>query len=345
MKPAECLEGLELEGGWKVASIVAPHRASTGGHFSIGYVVASAEGSRAFLKALDFSGAFQTPDPARALEAMTSAYNFERDLLERCKRRDLKRIVVPIADGSVQVPGDFGPLGRVSYLIFEFAKGDIRRIVAESSSLDLAWCLRSLHQTCVGLMQLHSIGVAHQDLKPSNVLVFEIGGSKISDLGRAFCQGLASPADDLRIPGDLSYAPPELFYAGLRSELIGRFNADLYMLGSLIFFYFVQCSATHALQTKLRSLYSGGVSLSDFTHDLPYWKQAFAEAISDLRRAVDPVAGRLSNEIVSVTKELCEPDPARRGDPRFFGEYTLLSLERYTSRFNLLARKAELRLV
>ena len=108
-----------MKNGWKVIGLIKPPPGSTGGRFSVGYIVRDIDGKEAYLKALDFSGAFQAPDPARELEAMTSAYNFERDLLAKCKINRLRRIVTPIDDGTVFVSEKFGPLGNVCYLIFE----------------------------------------------------------------------------------------------------------------------------------------------------------------------------------------------------------------------------------
>ena len=56
--PAQMLEGLEIEGGWRIGKRV-PNPPSTGGHFSESYLVEAVDGSgrKAFLKALDFSAA------------------------------------------------------------------------------------------------------------------------------------------------------------------------------------------------------------------------------------------------------------------------------------------------
>ena len=161
MKPADCLAGLTLDGAWTVVQQIVPPSYATGGHFSVGYLAEHVSGRRGYLKALDFSGALQTPDPVQALQSMTAAYIFERNLLTKCKNRKLDRIVASLADGIVKVPGNFGPLENVCYLIFEHGEGTLRNAVAQFTKFDLAWCLRSLHHTSVGLRQLHSAGIAH----------------------------------------------------------------------------------------------------------------------------------------------------------------------------------------
>src|SRR5205823_2049082 len=67
----------------------------------------------------------------------------------------------------------------------------------------------SLHHIATGLYQLHSAEVAHQDLKPSNILVFEGSTSKIADLGCASVKGVASPRDSAAFAGDRTYAPTD----------------------------------------------------------------------------------------------------------------------------------------
>ena len=73
MRPAEHLEGLTLPNGWKVLRKITPPPHATGGYFSVGYIVEHPSGKHAYLKALDFSKALQTPDPARELESMTQS--------------------------------------------------------------------------------------------------------------------------------------------------------------------------------------------------------------------------------------------------------------------------------
>src|SRR5579884_2655268 len=181
--PAARLEGLTLQSGWRVVKLMDIPPGATGGQFSCPYLVEK-DGRQAFLKALDYSKAEDIAaqagvDIPTALQWLIAAYNFERNLLQECARKRMDRVVVALEDGAVKV--DNGVFGTVNYLIFEPADGDVRKHLAAATAIELRWILRCLHHIATGLHQLHSSHVAHQDTKPSNVLVFEGIVSKVAD--------------------------------------------------------------------------------------------------------------------------------------------------------------------
>lgn len=343
--PAECLGGELLDGEWRVLNRESRHPAATGGHFSVCYLVKNeVTNQTAFLKAFDFSGAFQAPDFARELQSLTAAFNFERDLLARCSSSNMRRVLTPVADGVHRVASCPGPLQQVHYLIFDLAEGDIRKHAAELNALDLAWCLRSLHHTATGIQELHSQIIIHQDLKLSNILTFGSKGTKISDLGRGFSPDHPVEHDHFAIPGDRTYSPPELFYGLITKRGIeGRKAIDVYSLGSLVFFHFMGISATQGMYMKLRQQ-NAPLSGTDFERDLPLFQRAFGDLLVELQDAILLFTAGLCTPIVKTARELCAPDPERRGDPRTRarGSGSAYAVERYISRFNLLARRAEL---
>jgi hypothetical protein len=161
--PASHLLDVELLNRWRVVERIAGGGGGSGGQFSHGYVVEDHEGRRGYLKAIDYSDALKTPDPARALQPMVDAFNLERDLLEQCKTRRLSRVVKAIESGTIVVPGF--AVGTVQYIIFELAEGDVRAQIGTARQFDIAWALRALHHIANGLRQLHQIGVAHQAIQ------------------------------------------------------------------------------------------------------------------------------------------------------------------------------------
>lgn len=336
--PVEFLEGKDLGNGWTVGPKVTRKQHSTGGHFSVGYHVYHESGAKAFLKALDFSAAAQSPDPAREFQKMTEIFNYERDLLNKCKSNNLRRVMIPIIDGNTNIDG-FGNYSTVHYLIFELADGDIRDAFEKIDKVDILWRLRSLHHVAIGLSQLHGINIAHQDIKPSNVLVLN-DGSKIGDLGRSEDQAQPSPNSGVKIAGDFGYAPIDLLYPD--SGVTGvekKFLTDLYLFGSLFFFHFSGVSACHALRSKLQGQ---PLSNQSFQSDLPYIQKAFEETLIDLKVELRKFTTEFDEEIIGMVRQLCEPDPQKRGDPKW--KMTLVptyDLQRYISKLDLLYRKVQ----
>ena len=337
--PAQQLVGKELPSGWKVEESIEQPEAATGGNFSTSYIVVSGNGDKAFLKAMDYRQALESSDPAKALQAMTAAYNFERDVLEKCRSHRLSRIVKVLDSGTLP-PREGDPSSVVQYLIFELAEGDIRSFVGWSQAFETAWTLRTTHQAAAALQQLHSVGIAHQDVKPSNVLIFREELSKLADLGRAFDRDSVAPHDGFDCAGDTTYAPPELLYGYTPEDWrTRRLGCDMYLLGSLVVFLCTSVSMTHLLLKRLDRKHHYLKWGEPYREVLPYIQQAFSQIVRELR---DQIRSDLSDPIAESVKQLCNPDPERRGHPRNIGfNGNQYSLERYVSLYNRLAREAE----
>lgn len=170
--PAEDLEGVTLPPDWTVLERIDPRPGDTGGFFSINYWVENSSGTRGFCKILNYWWLLTTgalgPDPLHALAEASTIYEFERDLARECT--GLSRVVTALADGTFSRPGYLMP--AVHFIIFEVADGDIRRVLDEAKDIDVAARLRAVHNLATGVRQLHGREVAHQDIKPSNTLVF-----------------------------------------------------------------------------------------------------------------------------------------------------------------------------
>jgi len=218
-----------------------------------------------------------------------------------------------------------------------------------NADLDIAFALRTLHHASVGLSQLHRVNVAHQDLKPSNVLVFRGAGSKVGDLGRAWAKDMPAPHDEAKpCAGDLTYAPPELLYQQISSDdRVRRFACDMYQLGSLAVFIFTRAHMNALLFSHIAPVHNHNAWGGTYADVLPYVQAAFAETMAEFKgRLPDRMkSGRLEDELVLVVSQLCEPDPSKRGHPHCRqGAGNQYSLERYISIFNRLAFTAEIQL-
>jgi serine/threonine protein kinase len=349
--PVFSLLGKELDDGWTVIEPVGwkfdpngiPVRAGepgSGGNFSIGYRVK--KGDRiAFLKAIDLSRAMNRPDVISALKEIVDTAAFEKSLCQLCGDRRMDRVVLALASGDVAT----GPnlQDTVPYIIFELADGDVRRRMRlVNDNVKSAWIFKAAQNAAVGLKQLHSAKVAHQDVKPSNVLHFEGQKAfKIGDVGRAILEGVTVPHSNLGIAGDPAYAPPELLYSYyLPDWQTRRFGCDLFMFGSLIAFFFLGQGFTPLLLQKIEKNYLpqslGGEWTGTYIEALPMVRRAFTDVLDELSIQIP---GEFRDEVVKSVRELCEPDPALRGHP-LTRKASQFDLSRYISQFDLLASRA-----
>jgi serine/threonine protein kinase len=339
MTPAKQLVGKQLDGGWKVLDYAVRKPTATGSCFSQGYIVEHTDGRKGFLKALDYTAAFASPSAPDVLNAMTKAYVFERDLCKKCSH--LSRIARAIDEGYVHTNAN-SPFHRVDYLIFELAEGDVRAHLDAQAVLDVIFALKTLHHIATGLEQLHRANIAHQDVKPSNVLVYAGGiGSKITDLGRAWDPENPGPHDSYPVAGDPAYAPPELACWANPGAIppdpkMRRFGCDLYHLGSMVVFLFCRVHMNALLCANLPDPHLPGNWGGSYQEVLPYLQAAFHVALD---RFVDQLPDFLRPDLRQIVTQLCEPDPTRRGHP-MNRNGNQFALERYVSQFDLLAYRA-----
>ncbi|MYK60454.1 MAG: protein kinase, partial [Chloroflexi bacterium] len=249
---------------------------------------------------------------------------------------------VSIDDGEVPA-GELHETLTVPYIIFELADGDVRQRLDQTDGFDLAFVLRALHHSAVGIRQLHDAKVAHQDLKPSNVLDFRDDGCRVADLGRSSSQDGNSPHDNLVIAGDTTYAPPELLYGHISPDWrVRRFACDLYQIGSLAVFFFTQVGITALWHEYLDRTFLPDNWGEGYASVLPHVRQAHDLAFEEFEEQLpDEIRGILGPAV----RQLCDPDPGRRGHPRNLSQrVNRYSVQRYISIFDRIARIAEWRL-
>jgi eukaryotic-like serine/threonine-protein kinase len=334
-----CLKGMKLDNGWTVEELIAHSDDHTGGYSSVSYIVRR-DGEEGFLKAFDFSIAFGAKDSLRTLTAMLQSYLYELDLLTFCNNKKLRKVVLAIDNGEVQVPGYDPRAGTVNYIIFELADGDMRGQVSEKGRVDTVECLLAIKDVATGMFQIHRQMIAHQDCKPSNVLRFG-NEHRLGDFGCASQKGKPAVHDEKKVAGDRTYAPPELLYGQADSDfVVRRVGCDLFMLGSLAAFMLTGINVKSEIFARMDTLHHPNKWNSKYVDVLPYVLRSYAEVMADVQRNIDPVAG---DEIGRIIAELCHPDPKRRGNSKRLGRQDQYSLERYISRLDVLHKQARFR--
>jgi serine/threonine protein kinase len=341
------LEGLVVEDGWTVGALVPKQKDQTGGCFSEGYRCRHVSDREGHFKAIDLHEALGQPDLLAALSRLADGAQCEQELLGKCKRMD--RVVTMLSYGTIRAVHGTALTIPIPYVIFERANGSIRSIAHARVRPTHEWILRTLHQVATGLMQLHSEGIAHQDLKQSNILEFsEEQGVKIADLGRAVDRARSVWYDARPWPGATAYAPPEVAYGFHQAEFNARrFASDMYLLGSLATALFIGVSLNALLYQELpqqfRPALFGGPYAGTFESVEAHLHDAYDRVMTNVANCISANAP-YREQIVAFIRQWCNPDPRLRGHPVTRGERAdggnIYFLERYVSSLPNLARRA-----
>lgn len=346
---ASSLVGRLLKDRWKVLYRVDKNSGETGGKFSIRYVVEDiTNGNKAFLKALNYKAFFmlsRDKDPVSALSLQNSVFEYERAVLERCRGRNLSRVTRLFDTGTEYI--EELPISAVPYLIFEMADGDVRSTIDFTNASDIAWKLGSLHNVAVGVMQLHGVGIGHQDLKPSNVLLYEKGLiSKIGDLGNSLCSYIKSPFDNGsgRYIGDGDYVPIEFLYGFREFNSEKRRKAtDMYLFGNLVCFYFTGLNMTSLILKNIDKQFRPNNWNADFRTVKEYLMSGFYKGLKEFQRSIP--SELISPEIANIVQYCCFPYPEGRGHPIAIKQAgSQYDFQRIITRLDVLRTKMELHL-
>ncbi len=332
------LTGKTTAGGWLIGERVEFPADHTSGKYSDCFYV-SKDGQRAFLKALNIAR-FELSQLADVL----SGFDYEGMLLNNCRKERLNRVVQILDSGRIEHdPTQIPILRYVPFLVLELAQGDIRSTIDVSDIVEDSWRFQVLHQTTAALLQLHKKAIAHQDLKPSNVLTFDGGVLKLGDLGCSSQQGQPAPHDRAATPGAFAYAPFEQRYGYLSPDWIERrISTDVFHLGCLVVFAFTNMCFPMAVMSKLAEPYQPKNWGDSYLSVAPHVLAAALETLSDISMDFPQL---YRAEITEIVKELCHPMPSERGKPRGVSITTpnRLWLERYVSRFDILMKKATIK--
>ncbi len=354
VEPRDKLIGHILPSGWKIirrlprAGEVGAED-QTGGHFSIGYIASKpvAGGKpeiKAFLKIIDIEEALKPSTGTtlmQRLKDVSNSHTFECTILDICQRAKLDRVVTILDKG--ELPALPGMVVDIPYILFELADGDVRKIVSRANKLEDAWRFRVLHDATVGIQQLHGQDIAHQDLKPSNVLIYPDNSAKVGDLGRASRRGMDADHDGLAIAGARAYAPPEQVYGEIPPRWEERRQGcDLYHLGSLAMFLFAGITPTihyiDDIPEDIRPWGWNGKGLCDYATALPVLTASFTKLIDKIQPDIPEWA---REEMMQILTNSCTPDFKLRGDPDARARTSEpLGIEAFVSRFDRLSKRA-----
>jgi tRNA A-37 threonylcarbamoyl transferase component Bud32 len=134
---------------------------------------------------------------------------------------------------------------KASYIAMEFIDGhDLRRVVEAQKQLGRRIPFqKAIKWTCelcetLHLAHSHARHVIHRDVKPENIMLANVGGIKLLDLGIASIRSRLDEEESRATPSGLSigtprYMPPEQWSAGAHVDR----RADIYSLGCCLYYF------------------------------------------------------------------------------------------------------------
>jgi eukaryotic-like serine/threonine-protein kinase len=121
------------------------------------------------------------------------------------------------------------------FLALELLRGKtLRGMIKEGGPLDVRRAISYAWQALQGLSAVHSLGILHRDLKPTNIMLEPSPGPfdrvVLIDFGFAAVEGSAKLTQHGAVVGSLAYIAPER----LRGEPIDH-RSDLYAIGAILY--------------------------------------------------------------------------------------------------------------
>jgi serine/threonine protein kinase len=106
--------------------------------------------------------------------------------------------------------------------------GDLLEYILDGRISDIGIVKQLFRDVALAVQYLHQQGIAHNDIKPENVILDASGRAKLTDFGFAKC---SETAGDQEKWGTLVYMAPEL----LKSGAFDTQKADIWSLGIFLF--------------------------------------------------------------------------------------------------------------
>lgn len=330
------LVGITISGRWELLRPLHDGPQESGGNFGVGYVARDRQDDiDRFVKVVDFRSRLTD---LNQLTALLQHAQFEVAIHKACLR--MSKVVRMAAHGQLVFRTPGGDEYNFLCLVLELGEGDIKSHVDFRPDRSPYWKLWVLREVALAVVQLDRANLAHNDIKPSNVIRFPSRGDshsvKLGDVGRAVTKAGTGPFDGMPWAGDPRHKPIEVLYGWQEQEWQNRrTSADAYMLGNLACFLFVGVSLTERIVSSLPEQYRPGRFQGAYRDVLDLVRHAWAAVLTD--QVMPALPAYVREELHLIIRWLTEPDPAVRGEPTARRGGTL-GLDRIQSRLERIAQ-------
>lgn len=206
-------------------------------------------------------------------------------------------------------------------VLMDYVSGPtLEQLVEAQGALDPAQTVSLVNQVAQGAAQLHSLGIIHRDLSPSNIIAGPAGAC-IIDAGIARLQSPTAKRHDTVLLGTHGFAAPEQYGFAETSP-----RTDVYALGKLTGYLLTGISPASPIYEEalddpavvpatLRRVIERACSLSPA--DRPATGEAFAhelqQALDSLSLAEKPAPSQLAiptESVATTSQDVPTPQPA-----------------------------------
>ena len=335
---AKELVGYVVADRWEFTTLQYETKPNTGGNFGVGYFVNDrVDRVERFIKVVDFRA--RLADISQ-LTALLQVANFEVEMHKYCVR--MSKVVRMLEHGQLFFVTPDGREYSFLCLVLEKGEGDIKSHVNFLPDQSPYWKLWVLRDVALAATQIERGNLAHNDIKPSNVIRFESKGTehniKLGDIGRAVTKSGSGPFDGIDWAGDPRHRPIELMYGWKEPEFQNRHTAaDAYMLGNLMSFLFVGASLTERIVNSLPAEHRPGVHQGSYEQVLDIVRHAWMTVVREQIAPSFPPEVR--QELTALLLCLTDPDPRVRGDAAARRQ-GLVGMDRIHSKLELLAKRS-----
>jgi serine/threonine protein kinase, bacterial len=168
-------------------------------------------------------------DRVVALKVLPERFADDEQLRERFRREC--RTVAQLTEPHVIPIHDFGDISGRLYLNMRLIEGiDLRTLITREGALPPRRAVAIVAQVAAALQAAHDVGLAHRDVKPSNILLYADDFAYLIDFG------IAHAADDRTLTkvgetiGTLAYMAPEVITAAVKTDT----RVDVYALACVL---------------------------------------------------------------------------------------------------------------
>jgi serine/threonine protein kinase len=202
---------------------------------------------------------------AVALKVMAAELSSDPDLVERFRREAMA--AADLAHPNITQVYAFGNDGPQLYMAMELLQGtDLKVLVDERRSGDIAWKLRVMVQIASGMAFVHSRNLVHRDLKPGNIHITPGGDAKIMDFGLVRL-GDSNMTRTGMVMGSPAYMAPE-HLMGQKADA----RTDVFALGAVYYELFAGSRAfpgKNITQVMMAVVRNQRIPLAEAAPDLP----------------------------------------------------------------------------